>query len=301
MIGEYVVFRVAIACFACVPRRAALRLGAWLGELAYVLAFRLRRIGLFNLGLAFPEKDEGERRAILRRSCRNLGRVAAEWCRLPALDAAAVQRLVTIADPDRWRAALAEAAERGGIVITAHLGNFELLAYAHGLFGHPVTLVHNPIRNPLINEAIVRRRAQAGTISLAKKSAAKAALHALREHRIIAIPADQNQTRRYGVFVDLFGVPACTTPGPARLAMLSGAPIVPVFLIREDETEHHRMELLPAIAVADSGDRAADILTTTQRCNAAIEAMVRRYPDQWVWFHKRWNTRPLGAPRIYPR
>jgi KDO2-lipid IV(A) lauroyltransferase len=215
------------------------------------------------------------------------------------LTAESVGSYVVIDDPQRWRDALATAAERGTLILTGHFGNFELLAYAHGLLGHPITLVHRSLRNPLVDRTVTAWRARAGTTSLAKKSAAKAALRALRAHRIVAIPADQNQTRRYGVFVDLFGVAASTTPGPARLAMLSGAPVVPVFLLREGESDRHRIIILPEVELVRSGDREADVITNTQRCTAVTEDILRRYPEQWIWFHKRWKTRPPGEPRIY--
>ena len=297
--AEYAIFRLALGFFALLPRRLALRAGALLGELLYRVARPQRRIALYNLRLAFPDKSEAERQAILRRSCRNLGRVAAEFCHLSSLTPASVRDYVRLDDPQRWHDGLAEGAARGAVVLTGHFGNFELLAYAHGLLGHPITLVHRPMRNPLVDRAVTELRARAGTTSLAKKTAAKAALRALHDHRIVAIPADQNQTRRYGVFVDLFGLPASTTPGPARLAMLSRAPLVPVFLLREGESDQHRLVVLPEIELANTGNRDRDVVTNTQRCGAVIEDLLRRYPDQWIWFHKRWKTRPLGEPRIY--
>jgi Kdo2-lipid IVA lauroyltransferase/acyltransferase len=296
---EYAIFRAAFGFFALLPRRIALAAGAMLGELFYLFDNRDKRIALYNLRLAFPDQSETEHRAVLRRSCRNLGRVGAECCHLASLTPQSLHRYVTVEDPERWHAVLSAAAERGAVILTAHLGNFELLAYAHGLLGHPVTLVHRPMRNVLVDRAITALRARAGTTSLAKKTAAKAALRALRDRCIVAIPADQNQTRRYGVFVDFFGLPASTTPGPARLAMLSRSPILPVFLVREGESERHRIVVLPEVELVHTGDRAADAITNTQRCTAVIEAMLRRYPDQWIWFHKRWKTRPLGEPRIY--
>lgn len=274
-------------------------MGARLGELFYLFDRRDRRVAVYNLRLAFPEKSEAERLAILRRSCRNLGRAGAEWCHLGALTPDTVRQYVAIEDEPGWRAKLAAAAEQGAVILTGHLGNFELLAYAHGLLGHPITLVHRPMRNPLVDRAIIDLRARAGTVSLAKKSAAKAALRALHAHRMVAIPADQNQTRRYGVFVDFFGLPACTTPGPARLSMLSRAPIVPVFIVREGESERHRILVLPPIDLVHSGDREADVIANTQRCTAVVEEVLRRYPEQWIWFHKRWKTRPKGEARIY--
>jgi KDO2-lipid IV(A) lauroyltransferase len=296
---EYAVFRSVVGVLGALPRRAALAVGAWIGEVLYVAARPQRRIALHNLALAFPERSQREHLAILRRSCRNLGRVAAEFCHLSSLSPDTIRQYVQVEDPACWQRALTAGAERGAVIVTGHFGNFELLAYAHGLLGHPITLVHRPMRNPLVDDAIIALRARAGTVSLPKKTAAKAALRALHDHRIVAIPADQNQTRRYGVFVDFFGLTAATTPGPARLAMLSRAPLLPVFLVRDGETDRHRIVVLPEIEMQRTGDREQDIIANTQRCTNVIEDMLRRYPDQWIWFHKRWKTRPLGDAKIY--
>lgn len=296
---ELLIFRLAIGTLAALPRRLALRVGALLGDLFYLLDRRDRAIALINLGIAFPDKTPAERRAVLRESVRNLGRTGAEICHLRSLTASTVRDYVRVEDPQLWQATLDRAARHGTLILTGHFGNWELLAYAHGLLGHPITLVHRPMNNELVDDAITGMRARAGTVSLPKKSAAKAALRALHRHQIVAIPADQNQTRRYGVFADLFGLPASTTPGPARLAMLSGAPVVPVFLVREGATDKHRIVVLPEVEMAKTGDREADVIENTRRCNAVFETMLRRYPEQWIWFHKRWKTRPLGEPRIY--
>src|SRR5205814_1100404 len=137
--------------------------------------------------------------------------------------------------------AIARAGQRGAIILTAHFGNWELLAYAHGLLGHPITLVHRPMHNALFDAAITAIRAKAGTRAIKKKAAAKEALRALKRHDVLAIPSDQNQTRSFGIFVNFFGTPACTTPGAARLAMLTGAPVFPAFLVREGESARHRI------------------------------------------------------------
>jgi KDO2-lipid IV(A) lauroyltransferase len=296
---EYAVFRAALALFAAVPRPLALRLGAALGSLFYLFDVRDRRIARFNLRLAFPARSDAERRRILRASCRNLGRVAAEFCHLGRLTVANLSDSVSFADRAAWERAIQRADEAGAVVLTAHFGNWELLAYAHGLLGHPITLVHRPLHNPLVDEAITTIRERAGTRSIKKKAAAKEAIRVLRQHGILVIPSDQNQTRAFGVFVDFFGTPACTTPGVARLAMLTGAPIFPVFLVRDGESARHRIEILPEVELVATGDREADIRVNTQRCVAIIEDMIRRYPEQWIWFHKRWKTRPPGEPRLY--
>ena len=296
---ELLVFRAAIGAFALLPRALALRVGALLGDLFYLLDWRDRGIALINLGIAFPDRTPAERRALLRASVRNLGRTAAEICHFGSLTAATVRDYVTIDEPACWQAALDRAAQRGTVILTGHFGNWELLAYACALLGHPISLVHRPMNNLLVDDAITAIRERAGTVSLTKKKAAKAALRALHRHQIVAIPADQNQTRRYGVFADLFGLPASTTPGPARLAMLSGAPVVPVFLVREGDSDRHRIVVLPEVELVKTSDRDADVIENTRRCNAVFETMLRRYPEQWIWFHKRWKTRPIGDPRIY--
>jgi Kdo2-lipid IVA lauroyltransferase/acyltransferase len=296
---EFAGFRLAFALFAALPRRIALRAGAWLGELLYFLDARDRCVALFNLGIAFPDRTMQQRRSILRASCRNLGRVAAEFCHLPELSAANVSEVIRFADREAWEHVLDKVATHGAVILTGHLGNTELLTYIHGLLGHPVTLVHHPMSNTLVDRAVNNLRSAVGTRAIPKKTAARAALRTLRAHGILAIPSDQNQTARYGVFVDFFGMTACTTDGVARLARLTGSPVFPVFIVREGESARHRVEVLPEVEMISTGDKEADIRTNTQRCTAIIEDMIRRYPEQWIWFHKRWRTRPAGEDRFY--
>jgi KDO2-lipid IV(A) lauroyltransferase len=285
-------FRLLVAGFTALPLSIGARLGAWLGELLCFVDRPHRRIALQNLALAFPEKPAAEHHRILRASCRNLGRMAAEFCHLPKLDRESLGAIIEFSDRVAWEKALQRCSQTGAIVLTAHFGNWELLAHAHGLLGHPVTLIHRPMRNALVDDAIARMRAHAGTRSIPKKAAARDAIRTLRAGGILAIPSDQNQTTRYGVFVDFFGRPACTTPGVARLAALTGAPIFPVFLMRIGESGRHRFEILPEVDLISTGDRDADVITNTQRCSRIIEDMIRRCPEQWIWFHRRWKTRP---------
>jgi KDO2-lipid IV(A) lauroyltransferase len=296
---EYSLFLTAYGLFHFLPRPWALALGARLGSLVYLLDRPHRRIALLNLRIAFPEIDETARRDILRRSCRNLGRLLAEVCHLDRLTPESIARYVSIDDPETWDRSLTRAREHGAVILTGHFGNWELLAYSQGLLGHPITLVHRPLRNRLVDRAITALRAGAGTRAIAKKSAARAALRALRRRELLAIPADQNQPRRDGVFVDFFGRSASTTPGPARLAMLAGVPVFPVFLVREGETERHRLVVLPEVEMVDTGEPVADAVANTQRCTKVVEEMIRAHPDQWIWFHKRWRTQALGAPKVY--
>lgn len=296
---EYLAFRAGIGLFAHMPRPLALRAGALLGELFFRLDAKDRRTGLTNLAIAFPDLGEGERLRILRESCRNLGRTGAEVCHLAHLTRENLARYVTFRDPAAWSAALADIAARGGLILTGHFGNWEMLAYAHGLLGHPVALVHRPMRNPLVDAGIAALRSGSGTTPLPKRAAAKEILRTLRRKGIVVIPIDQNQSAGLGVFVDFFGKPACTTFGLARLARISGAPVYPVFLVRQGGSDRHTVEILPRVDWVDTGDDDRDIEFNTQRYTKVFEGMLRRHPEQWIWFHKRWRTRPPGEPQFY--
>lgn len=294
---EYGALRLLIGCFSSLPRPRALRAGAAVATFIYFVDWKRRRVGLHNLAIAFPDKTPAQLRAILRCAYRNIGRSAAEAIHLLELNPRSARDYVRIEDPERWQQAVNRPG--GAIVVTAHFGSWELLAYAQGLFGRPVTIVHKSFPNPLVDHVVNYIRARAGTRYLRKRRAAREALRALRDGAVLVTPVDQNQRRHDGVFVDLFGVPACTTSGPARLALRTGVPIVPAFLVRDGESDQHRLIVLPDIEPAQTGDRAADITATMQRCSDVVEQMLRQYPEQWIWFHRRWRTRPEGEREFY--
>src|SRR5438034_1054505 len=194
---------------------------------------------------------------------------------------------------------LAVALHVGVLVLSGHFGNWELLVFAHGMRGHPVHMVHRAIANPLVDRWLNALRARAGTKAIRKRQAARAVLAALHAHGLLVLPFDQNSTRGLGVFVDFFGVPASTNAGLARIALRTDAPIVPAFIVREGRSARHRVHVLPLMQVERTGDPRPDVVGTTQRFTAVFEEMVRRYPEQWLWMHKRWKTRPPGEPRLY--
>jgi KDO2-lipid IV(A) lauroyltransferase len=165
---------------------------------------------------------------------------------------------------------------------------------AHGI---PIAVVHRPRGNPRLDALIGRLRAQEGVAMLPRGAAARAALRALRDGKVLAMLFDQNAPRREGVFVPFFGRPACTREAPVRLAMRTGAPVLPVFIERIGESARHRVRALPPLELVPEdrgGDPAAAVLENAARMTAAIEAAIRRAPDQWIWTHRRWRTRPRG-------
>jgi KDO2-lipid IV(A) lauroyltransferase len=297
---EFLAFSVPVTLFRRLRFDAAFRLGERLGSTAFALALPQRKAAMVNLRIAFPEKPDDERLAILRESCRNFGRIAAEWCHMHRLDAANVAGRVTFEDPEFWHGeAQRIIAATGVLVLTGHFGNWELLAHAMGLYGNPVHLVHRPFHNPRFDQFVNAERQRSGTTLISKRRAAPQIIRVLRNRGIVAIPFDQNATGRWGVFADFFGVPASTHPGLARLHELSQAPVHPVFLVRQGASASHKIVILPRVETVHTEDREADTVENTRRFNRVLEDVVRARPDHWIWMHKRWRTRPPGEPPIY--
>jgi KDO2-lipid IV(A) lauroyltransferase len=296
---EYALLRAVVAGFAALPLGVALRVGELIALAVYALDVPHRRVGMTNLGIAFPDRPLGERRRILRASFLNLGRMAVELAHLPRLGAAELGEMVRFEDEEWWREAIEWERSTGVLVLSGHFGNWELLVAAHGMRGHPVHLVHRAIANPLVDRWLHDLRARAGTRMIRKSGAGRGVLRALHERALLVLPVDQNSTRGLGVFVDFFGLPASTNAGMARIALRTDAPIVPAFIVREGRSARHRVHVLPILQVERTGDFEADVRHNTQRFTAVFEEMVRRHPEQWLWMHKRWKTRPSGMPRVY--
>jgi KDO2-lipid IV(A) lauroyltransferase len=296
---EYGLLRATMGLFAALPLGLALRLGECVTLLAYLLDRPHRRIGMRNLAIAFPEKSLGERRRILRRSFLNLGRMAVELAHMPRLTAEQLHDMVRFEDEAWWQQAVTWKRRTGVLIMSGHFGNWELLAFAHGMRGHPVHIVHRAIANPRVDDWLRVLRARAGTRLIRKSAAAAAVLRALHERALLVLPIDQNSTRGLGTFVDFFGLPASTNTGLARIALRADTPIVPVFMVREGRRARHVVHVLPIMQVERTGDPQADVQRNTQRFTAVFEEMVRRHPDHWLWMHRRWRTRPAGEPRIY--
>ena len=296
---EDLALRAAFGALAALPLGAALRAGELAALVAYLVDRPHRRVGMRNLEIAFPDKSRRERRRILRASFLNLGRMAAELAHLPRLSAERLREMVRFVDEEWWREAISWERSTGVLVLSGHFGNWELLVAAHGMRGHPVHMVHRAIANPLLDRWLNALRARAGTRTIRKRHAARAVLAALHERGLLVLPFDQNSTRGLGVFVDFFSVPASTNAGLARIALRTDAPIVPVFIVREGRSARHRVHVLPIMQVERTGDPRADVVRNTQRFSSVFEDMVRRYPEQWLWVHKRWKTRPPGEAKLY--
>jgi len=290
---------VALLCagLGVLPLRRAVRAAARLGEIAMALDRIDRPVAMRNLEIAFPDLSVARRLEILRATYRNWGRMMAEWTHFDELTTDNISQFVTYDGRENWEDAIRRAQGRGILTLTGHFGNFELLVVGHSAYGNPIAMVHRVLRNPLMDAAAARARTRFGAVMVTRKGGARSVLKLLRENFMVAIPLDLDV--RKGVFVDFFSLKAATSDALARLAMATGAPVLPAFMVRDGDSTRHRITCLPIIETVKTRDREESARENTQRYTAAIETMVRRYPDHWNWIHRRWKTRPPGEPRFY--
>jgi KDO2-lipid IV(A) lauroyltransferase len=297
--GEYLLFVGLFSFFRFLPFPIAFRVGELIGWLLYVCDRPHRRVGMINLALAFPEKSEAERRAILRESLLNLGRLMAEFCHLHTLSTENIAERVSLADPEHWRMLISQCRETGALILAGHFGNWELSTYAHAYYGFPLHIVHRRLRNPLIDNVIVQVRERCGNKVIRKTTAGMEVFRALKRKALVAAAVDQNASGRMGVFVPFFSRLASTSSGLAGLALASNVPVIPAFLVRENGTWRHRIEILPPVEPVRTGDQETDLRETTAKFTAVFQRIVEQYPDHWLWIHKRWKRRPEGEAAIY--
>ncbi len=295
----YLMLRAAMGALGALPLGWALRVAAAVALVVYAIARPLRRVGMINLALAFPERPLAERRRILRASFANLGRMVAELAHVHRFGPDELRTLVEFEDEAWWAENVGRPRDTGVLILSGHFGNWELLVFAHGMRGFPVSMVHRTIANPLVDRWLNTVRARAGTRLVRKRHAAGGVLRALHDHELLVLPFDQNSTRGLGVFVDFFGRAASTNSGIARLALRAGAPVVPVFIVRDGALARHRVTVLPIMYAERSGNFEADVKRATQQFSDVFESMVRQHPEQWLWVHKRWKTRPPGETKLY--
>jgi Kdo2-lipid IVA lauroyltransferase/acyltransferase len=279
---EYFVARIAIAAVAAFPS-----LSNVIAKLLDVLVPRLRRIAVKNLKMAGFSDPEHIADGIFL----SIARLLRTFARLPRLTPQNISSLIRYDGLENFQNALARG--RGVLVATAHLGNWELSAFAHAWMTAPMHIVVRPLDNPRLDALVERYRALSGNHIIEKKDAARGILKALKSGDAVGILIDQNTTLDQGVFIDFFGKKACAGTAFVKLAHHSGAAVVPGFALWSQQERRYILRFYPEISM--SGDVAEDI----QRIHSQLESVIRQYPDQWLWIHRRWKTRPPGEPPLY--
>ena len=294
---EYALAWIIIKTIGALPRPLARAAGISLAWTIYLLHVRLRHVGMRNLQLAFPEMSRRDRAKILRGEFTSLGRQLAEVCLFPKYTAKNVNKIVIYEGFENFERALARG--KGVLFLTGHLGGWELSAFAHSLYGHPLHVVMRSLDNVYLDRLTKSYRTMHGNSMLDKDDSVRGLLSAMKHGGTVGILMDTNMTPPQGVFVDFFGIPACTASGMARIALRTDAAVVPGFTVWDPALRKYRLRFDSAIALVRTGDDDADAVTNTQLFTKVIEDYVRKYPDQWLWVHRRWKTRPEGQAGLY--
>jgi len=292
---EYAAARIILSVVGALPLRQSIRLGQLFGRVAYRLAGELRRTGEINLRLAFPEKTPEERRELLKGCFESLGRVLGLFSHFGD----PIESIMSVVEPIAVERLQAAKKGRGVIFCTAHLGAWELTSFAVAHLGYPMSVIVRPIDNPKIEEMVDRYRTRTGNRTLDKFSAARSMVKTLRLGEFLGLLFDLNALENEAIFVNFFGVPASTNFMTAKLALRSDVPIIPVFAPWDKTRQKFLLQVNEPIKFESSDDQEADVRELTTRLTQHFEDQIRRYPDQWLWIHKRWKTRPKGEPNIY--
>jgi KDO2-lipid IV(A) lauroyltransferase len=279
------------------PRWLARLLAEGLAWAVFHALGRLRRVGERNLSLALPGLPKGEHGKILRSVYRYLGWQLVEFCRMPRYTRENTQHWIRTDGLEHYLAA--EALGRGVLVLTGHLGAWELSSFYHSLMGHPMGMVIRRLDNRRLDEFVNGIRCLHGNRVLHKDDFARGLLTAMHEGGAVGILMDTNMTPPQGEFVKFFGIPACTASGLARIALKTGAAVLPGFMLWEPAEKKYVLHFGRQMHFSETGDTEADVLAATQKCNDVLESWIRRYPEQWLWIHRRWKTRPPGEPSLY--
>ncbi|HWZ25047.1 MAG TPA: lysophospholipid acyltransferase family protein [Verrucomicrobiae bacterium] len=295
--AEYAVVRVLLKILEVLPRRIARPLAATAAHVLFLLSPKLRKTAEFNLRLAFPDWTATQRAAVIRKMTRNLGWMVAEFAHLPKYSKQNIEDLVILDGHENFLQGHQQG--KGVLYLTGHIGAWELSSFAHALYGYPLHYMARPLDNRKLDQLVNQYRSLSGNRPIFKNESARTMLKVLKDAGTVGILADQNTMREEGVFVDFFGTPACATTGLARVALHTGAAVVPGYVYWDPQLEKYRLRFEPPVELTRTGNTDRDILENTQKFTKVLEQIIRKYPDQWVWLHGRWNTRPPGEPPLY--
>jgi Kdo2-lipid IVA lauroyltransferase/acyltransferase len=294
---EYAAVWVLLKGLGILPRPVARSFATGMARVLFALSPKLRKTAEVNLRIAFPEWNESQRNAVMHGMVRNLGWMGAEIARFPKYSKENIEQIVVLDGNENFLEG--QRRGKGVLFLTGHIGAWELSSFAHALYGYPLHFMVRPLDNKRVDDLVNRYRCLSGNQPIFKNESARVMLKILQQAGTIGVLADQNTMPQEAVFVDFFGTQASTTTGIARVALHTDAAVVPGYLVWEEGIRKYRLRFEPPVELIRTGNTERDILENTQKFTKVIEEIIRKYPEQWVWVHGRWNTRPKGEPPLY--
>lgn len=289
---------IVLGIIRIIPRRAGLRLMRALGFILYYLMPERRRVARINLDIAFgDEKTPCQKGRIARASFQNSMALLFDFLKVPQLSVKEREAIVTIEGEERLKEALGKG--RGVLAVSAHYGNFLLLLCFLGLHGYPLHVVTRHFRSERLEGVYAAIFARFGVFTFPRRHEAANILKALKNGAIVGYVLDQNMRAENGVFVNFFGRSASTIKGLATLAGRYGSPILPAYIVSTPEGRHH-IHVGQAMLIENPKEMKARERELTQHYTTLIEEWIRLRPEQWLWSHRRFKTRPEGEPPVYP-
>lgn len=285
----YAFLRALLACAGLLPQRVALALGAGLGDLFQTAVPKERRRACDHLALAYPDMSPADRKRLARRVFIGLGRTGMEFLRMFSLPTERIMGLVeAVEGREHMEAALAR--RRGVVCLTAHFGNWEILPILTSRMGWPTAVVAQKLYDPRLDSLLNGFRERNGVKVIRRGNVTTSIIRCLRANMLLGVLNDQD-TGVDSRWAPFFNRSAKTPIGILRLARSTGAALVPVFIARQP-SGRHRVYIEPALNLPATDDEEADFAEGSRLTNEAIEKYVRRFPEQWVWFHRRWKSKP---------
>ncbi|GAC1655956.1 MAG: lysophospholipid acyltransferase family protein [Acidobacteriaceae bacterium] len=294
---EYRVVWVILRVIGGMPQALGRGLAYGVGLLAYLLLGKLRRVGLRNLEIAFPNLGLKEKKRVLRKLYMGLGRQLVEFCLFPKYTRENVEEIAVYEGFENYDRARAQG--KGVFFLTGHFGGWEVGSFATSVYGNPLRIVIRELDNPKVNALVNRYRTLHGNTLMDNRDFVRGLIGAVRAGETVGILMDTNMTPPQGVFVDYFGELACTASGMAKIASRTGAAVLPAYTIWDEVLRKYKIIFEPALTLTFTGDAEADALANTAMFTKKLEEVARRYPEQWLWVHRRWKTRPEGGRKIY--
>jgi KDO2-lipid IV(A) lauroyltransferase len=296
--SELLAVRSLLGAIGALPLETSMRFGKSVGKFIGKRFPKLGKTARRNLEIALPELSEAEKEKIVSGTFESLGRHLGFVSHFRRFQHEDIKNLVEVVGKEEYFDPARESG-RGILFFTGHFGSWEIFNLLPPAFGYEMNILVRRIDNPLIENFVDDFRTRFGSVTLDKTKSARKMFRVLENGELLGILADLNVQEKEGVFVDFFGVPASTTTSIAKLALATNAVVLPAFAVWEESKRKYVVYLEPPIEYHKTDDADEDIKNLTQAVTKVVEKYVRKYPEQWLWIHKRWNTRPKGEKQLY--